>query len=96
MGSDFLIQWVEKDLLDVPKSAIFSASHKTGTLKIMESMLNTYKIYFVRTVYDTVNCVLTACVRNDLERPTFRSDSIPTHALSTAVSSILFLIRFTF
>ena len=44
MGSDFLIQWVEKDLLDVPKSAIFSASHKTGTLKIMESVLNTYKI----------------------------------------------------
>ena len=47
MGSDFLIQWVEKDLLDVPKSAIFSASHKTGTLKIMESMLNTYKITYL-------------------------------------------------
>ena len=45
MGSDFLIQWVEKDLLDVPKS--FSASHKTGTLKIMESMLNTYKITYL-------------------------------------------------
>ena len=47
MGSDFLIQWVEKDLLDVPKSAIFSASHKTGTLKIMKSMLNTYKITYL-------------------------------------------------
>ena len=47
MESDFLIQWVEKDLLDVPKSAIFFASHKTGTLKIMESMLNTYKITYL-------------------------------------------------
>ena len=47
MGSDFLIQWVEKDLLDVPKSAIFPASHKTRTLKIMESMLNTYKITYL-------------------------------------------------
>ena len=50
MGSDFLIQWVEKDLLDVQKSAIFSASHKTGTLKIMESMLNT-NIPFDSTKY---------------------------------------------
>ena len=41
------MQWVEKDLLDVPKSATFSASHKTGTLKIMVSMLNTYKITYL-------------------------------------------------
>ena len=47
MGSDFLIQWVEKDLLDVPKSVIFSTSHKTGTLEIMDSMLNTYKIKYL-------------------------------------------------
>ena len=49
MGSDFLIQWVEMDLLDVPKSAIFSAaaSHKTGTRKIMESMLNTFNITYL-------------------------------------------------
>ena len=47
MGSDFLIQWVQKDPLDVPKSSIFSTSHKTGTLKIMESMLNTYKITYL-------------------------------------------------
>ena len=53
-------------------------------------------INFVEIVYNTGNCVLTACVGNDLDRSTFRSVSIPTHALSTAVSSILFLIRFTF
>ena len=47
IGLDFPTQWVEKDLLDVPKSAIFSASHKTRTLKIMESMLNTYKITYL-------------------------------------------------
>ena len=29
MGSDFPIQWVKCHLLDVPKSAIFAASHKT-------------------------------------------------------------------
>ena len=53
-------------------------------------------IFFVRFVNSAVNCVLTACVGNDLGRPTFRSDCFPTHAFSTAVSSILFQIRFTF
>ena len=53
-------------------------------------------IYFVRIVYSIVNCVLTVCVRNDLGRPTLQSDSFLTHAFSTAVSSIMFQIRFTF
>ena len=38
IGSDFPTQWVEKDLLDVPKGAIFAASYKTGTLKIIETI----------------------------------------------------------
>ena len=46
IGSDFPTQWVEKDLLDVPKGAIFAASYKTETLKIIETMLNTYKITY--------------------------------------------------
>ena len=48
MGSEFPTQWVKYHLLDVPKSAIFAASHKTRTLKRIETMLNTYKItYFL-------------------------------------------------
>ena len=39
----------------------------------------------------TVNCIQTVCIRNDLGRPTFRSDSFLTHALCTAVS---FLYKF--
>ena len=53
-------------------------------------------IFYVRFVYSTVNCVLVVCVRNDLGRSTFQSDSFLTHAVSTTVSSIMFLIRFMF
>ena len=49
------------------------------------------RIYFVRIVYSTVNCVLTVCVRNNLGRPLFQSDSFLTHSFSTAVSSNMFL-----
>ena len=56
IGSDFPSQWVEKGLLDVPKGAIFAASYKTGTLKIIETVLNTYKITYLsfrRNVFST-------------------------------------------
>ena len=83
-----------RHMSSVPDCASFRATHvpcgRRGGNYVMMC------IYFVRFVYSTVNCLLAVCVRNDLGRPTFQSDSFLTHAVSATVSSIMFLIRFMF